>query len=236
MSSEVPTEVEAENVTWKSSKTKVATVDDTGKIECLAKGKATISALVDGKVQATVTVSVTTLVNDLTITSKTGTFTVASGKKLNLTAAAAPAEAASKAVIWTITEGSEYAKISGSGVVTANKNLTVPVTVTVQAAAKDGSGVTAQQEITINPLSYGVEIKRPNASENTTLVWDMADQNVIQLSAKVYPLSAEQSVTWKSSNARVASIDASGKITCLKAGTVTITATANDGSGKKASF
>ena len=236
VSSEVPTEVEAENVTWKSSNAKVATVNETGKVSCNAKGKATISALVDGKVQATVTVSVTTLVESLTIGSKTGTFTVASGKKLNLTATAAPAEAASKAVIWTITEGSEYAKISGSGVVTANKNLTVPVTVTVQAAAKDGSGVTAQQEITINPLSYGVEIKRPNASENTTLVWDMADRNVIRLSAKVYPLSAEQSVTWKSSNAKVASIDASGKITCLKAGTVTITATANDGSGKKASF
>lgn len=236
VSSEVPTEVEAENVTWKSSNAKVATVNETGKVSCNAKGKATISALVDGKVQATVTVSVTTLVESLTIGSKTGTFTVASGKKLNLTATAAPAEAANKAVIWTITEGSEYAKISGSGVVTANKNLTVPVTVTVQAAAKDGSGVTAQQVITVNPLSYGVEIKRPNASENTTLVWDMADQNVIQLSAKVYPLSAEQSVTWKSSNAKVASIDASGKITCLKAGTVTITATANDGSGKKASF
>ena len=236
VSSEVPTEVEAENVTWKSSNAKVATVDETGKVTCNAKGKATISALVDGKVQATVTVSVTTLVESLTIGSKTGTFTVASGKKLNLTAAVAPAEAANKAVAWAITEGSEYAKISGSGVVTANKNLTVPVTVTVQAAAKDGSGVTAQQDITVNPLSYGVEIKRPNASENTTLVWDMADRNVIQLSAKVYPLSAEQSVTWKSSNAKVASIDASGKITCLKAGTVTITATANDGSGKKASF
>ena len=236
VSSEVPTEVEAENVTWKSSNAKVATVNETGKVSCNAKGKATISALVDGKVQATVTVSVTTLVESLTIGSKTGTFTVASGKKLNLTAAVAPAEAANKAVTWAITEGSEYAKISGSGVVTANKNLTMPVTVTVQAAAKDGSGVTAQQEITVNPLSYGVEIKRPNASENTTLVWDMADKNTIRLSAKVYPLSAEQSVTWKSSNAKVASIDASGKITCLKAGTVTITATANDGSGKKASF
>ena len=229
-------EIPAENVTWKSSNAKVATVNETGKVSCNAKGKATISALVDGKVQATVTVSVTTLVESLTIGSKTGTFTLASGKKLNLTATVAPAEAASKAVTWAITEGSEYAKISASGVVTANKNLTVPVTVTVQATAKDGSGVTAQQEITINPLSYGVEIKRPNASENTTLVWDMADRNVIRLSAKVYPLSAEQSVTWKSSNARVASIDASGKITCLKAGTVTITATANDGSGKKASF
>lgn len=231
-------EIPAENVTWKSSKTKVATVDDTGKVECLAKGKATISALVDGKVQATVTVSVTTLVNDLTITSKTGSFTLASGKKLNLTAAAAPAEAANKAVTWAITEGSEYAKISGSGVVTANKNLTVPVTVTVQAAAKDGSGVTAQQEITVNPLSYGVEIKRPNASENTTLVWDMAadGNDTMQLSAKVYPLTAQQDVTWKSSSRKVATIDETGKITFLKAGSVTITATAGDGSGKKATF
>ena len=231
-------EIPAENVTWKSSNAKVAAVDETGKIECLAKGKATISALVDGKVQATVTVSVTTLVESLTITSKTGTFTVASGKKLNLTATVAPAEAASKAVTWAITEGSEYAKISASGVVTANKNLTVPVTVTVQAAAKDGSGVTAEQDITVNPLSYGVEIKRPNASENTTLVWDMAadGNDTMQLSAKVYPLTAEQSVTWKSSSTKVAAIDETGKITFLKAGSVTITATANDGSGKKATF
>ena len=231
-------EIPAENVTWKSSNDKVAAVNETGKIECLAKGKATVSALVDGKVQATVTVSVTTLVESLTITSKTGSFTLASGKKLNLTATAAPAEAASKAVTWTITEGSEYAKISASGVVTANKNLTVPVTVTVQAAAKDGSGVTAEQDITVNPLSYGVEIKRPNASENTTLVWDMAadGHDTMQLSAKVYPLTAEQSVTWKSSSAKVAAIDETGKITFLKAGSVTITATANDGSGKKATF
>lgn len=231
-------EIPAENVTWKSSNDKVAAVNETGKIECLAKGKATISALVDGKVQATVTVSVTTLVESLTITSKTGSFTLASGKKLNLTATAAPAEAASKAVTWAITEGSEYAKISASGVVTANKNLTVPVTVTVQAAAKDGSGVTAEQDITVNPLSYGVEIKRPNASENITLVWDMAadGKDTMQLSAKVYPLTAEQSVTWKSSSAKVAAIDETGKITFLKAGSVTITATANDGSGKKATF
>ena len=230
-------EVPAENVTWKSSSEKVATVEN-GVVKCLAKGKATISALVDGKVQATVTVSVTTLVESLTIASKTGSFTLASGKKLNLTATVAPAEAASKAVTWAITEGSEYANISASGVVTANKNLTVPVTVTVQAAAKDGSGVTAEQDITVNPLSYGVEIKRPNASENTTLVWDMAadGNDTMQLSAKVYPLTAEQSVTWKSSSTKVAAIDETGKITFLKAGSVTITATAKDGSGKKATF
>ena len=49
-------------------------------------------------------------------------------------------------------------------------------------------------------------------------------------------MAAGKDVTWKSSNAKVASIDAGGKITCLRAGTVTITATAKDGSGEKASF
>ena len=231
-------ETPVENVTWKSSKEKVATVDENGTVKCLAKGKTTISALVDGKVQATVTVSVTTLVEELNITSKTGTFTVASGKKLNLTATVEPAAAANKAVTWAITEGGAYAKISSSGVVTANKNLTAPVTVTVTATAKDGSGVTATQQIAVKPLSYGVEIQRPSASENTTLVWDMAatGNGTLKLSATVYPLTAQQDVTWKSSSTKVAAIDENGKITFLKAGSVTITATAKDGSGKKASF
>ena len=237
VSGEVPTEVAAD-VTWKSSSEKVAIVTEDGIVTCNAKGKATISALVDGKVQATVTVNVTSLVESLTIGSKTGSFFVSSGKKLNLTATVAPATAANKAVTWAITEGGEYAKISSSGVVTANKNLTGVKTITVTATAKDGSGITAEQKIAVKPLSYGVEIKRPNSSENTTLVWDMAadGNDTLKLSAYVYPLTAQQSVTWKSSSTKVAAIDETGKITFLKAGSVTITATANDGSGKKASF
>jgi hypothetical protein len=39
-------------------------------------------------------------------------------------------------------------------------------------------------------------------------------------------------VTWKSSNANIASVDANGKVTAKAVGTVTITATAKDGSGK----
>lgn len=236
----VTDEVPAGNVIWKSSKPKVAAVDETtGVVTCLAKGKTTISAVVDGKVRATVTISVTSLVEDLEIASKTGSFTVASGKTLRLIAKVVKPEApASKAIAWTIVEGVEYAKISSSGVFTANRNLTAPATVTVQAKAKDGSGVIATQKITIKPLSYGVEIKRPNASENTTLLWDIAaeDNATMQLSAKVYPESAQQDVTWRSSNAKIAAIDANGFITFHKTGTVTITAAANDGSGKRATF
>lgn len=236
----VTDEVLAGNVIWKSSKPKVASVDETtGVVTCLTKGRTTISAVVDGKVQATVTVSVTSLVEDLEITSKTGSFTVASGKTLGLIAKVVKPEApASKAIAWTIVEGAEYAKISSAGLLIANRNLTAPAIVAVQAKAKDGSGVIATQRITVKPLSYGVEIKRPNASENTTLLWDIAaeDTATMQLSAKVYPESAQQGVTWRSSNARIAAIDSNGGITFHRAGTVTITATANDGSGKRATF
>lgn len=236
VSGEAPAE-EAAEVTWKSSNGKVASVDENGTVTCLKSGSATITAT-SGKVKATVTVKVTGLVKGITVTTKKAadSLTLASGKTLALKANVEPANASNKAVTWSITEGSAYAKISSSGVITANKDLTGLRTVTVTATAKDGSGVSGSAQVTLRPLVQGLEIKRPGASENTTQVWDMAASSTLQLSAVTYPVAARKDVTWKSSNAKVASIDAGGKITCLRAGTVTITATAKDGSGEKASF
>lgn len=236
LSGEAPAEESAE-VTWKSSNVKVASVDENGTVTCLKSGSATITAT-SGKVKATVTIKVTGLVKGITVTTKKAadSLTLASGKTLALKANVEPANASNKAVTWSITDGSAYAKVSSSGVITANKDLTGVKTVTVTATAKDGSGASGSAQVTLRPLVQGLEIKRPGASENTTQVWDMAARSTLQLSAVTYPVAAGVDVTWKSSNAKVASIDAGGKITCLRAGTVTITATAKDGSGEKASF
>lgn len=236
VSGEAPAE-EAAEVTWKSSNVKVASVAQDGTVTCLKSGSATITAAM-GKAKATVTVKVTGLVKGITVTTKKAadSLTLASGKTLALKANVEPANASNKAVTWSITDGSAYAKVSSSGVITANKDLTGVKTVTVTATAKDGSGASGSAQVTLRPLVQGLEIKRPGASENTTQVWDMAASSTLQLSAVTYPVTAGVDVTWKSSNAKVASIDAGGKITCLRAGTVTITATAKDGSGEKASF
>ena len=56
----------------------------------------------------------------------------------------------------------------------------------------------------------------------------------LQLSATVSPSNAtNKSVTWSSSNASVATVSSSGLLKAVKAGSVTITATAQDGSGVK---
>lgn len=49
------------------------------------------------------------------------------------------------------------------------------------------------------------------------------------LTATVYPSGASQSVSWSSSNTSVASVSSFGRVTALKAGSATITATASNG-------
>lgn len=202
------------------------------------KGTVTLTAAsTDGtKKKATVKLNIAVLVEDIEVTAKEAA--VASGKSITLKAAPTNANATNKAIAWSIVSGGEYAKITSSGKLTAAKDLMDTAVVIVRAAAKDGGPAYKDVEIKITPLALGVQMYNSGrVCANTTLVQNMTAQNTLMLSAKVYPLGkANQSVTWKSSNAKVASVAADGTVTCLKAGKVTITATANDGSKEKASF
>ena len=249
-------EAEEVNVTWKSSAPKVALVSG-GTVTFLKKGSVTITA-VCGSRKATVTLKADRLASDVTIT---GPKEVASGKAIQLKAALV--NAAGKKVTWSIAEGSAYGKISKSGKFTAAKNIMSEQKVIIWATAADGSGKVGEFAVTVRPIAQGVQIYsqeggttllslRSDAGwwtrSNTTLKWDRSVQgDTLSLDADVFPfygegseLNAIQNVTWKSSSTKVAVIqtDADGnvQVKCLKAGTVTITATAADGSGKKVSF
>ena len=94
---------ETRDVTWTSSNTKVATIDETGKVTCVKTGTVKLTATADKKTKAAVTLKVTNLVNGITIVTKNDkdSMVVASGKSLALKAAVQPADASQKAVTWS---------------------------------------------------------------------------------------------------------------------------------------
>ena len=231
-----PAAAASKPVKWASSNEKVAVVKN-GVVQGLAKGTATITASVGGK-SDTVTVNVTgeaPVVHDTTVyypASKfganstylhyrigTGTWTTAPGVKM---------EAACDGYVKYTIEGTEGGQIefvfnNGSGQWDNNgrKNYTASG---ANVVVENGTVGSVAPCVTIVPVS-SVAISGGS--------FELKEGASKQLSATVSPSNAtDRAVSWKSSDTAVATVDASGKVTAVKAGTATITATAG---GKSAS-
>lgn len=73
-----------------------------------------------------------------------------------------------------------------------------------------------------------------NPSSGTLMLTQKADQTYAGFHTVVLSNAANKVVTWKSSNTKVATVNSRGKVTAKSPGAATITCTAKDGSGKKA--
>ena len=215
------------DVTWSTSSSKIATVDASGLVTARKTGKVTITATAkDGsKVRGRITLRVVSGVTGLTIE---GAGSVAAGKSITLKAVMMPADATEKGVVWSVDCDKSIAAISQSGKLTTKK-ISAITTITVTAVSKQNSAIRATHTVTIRPVTTGLAISAPR------LTIDLASPT-LQLTAKCIPEDASQQVAWSTSNKRIATVDANGVVTALKAGTVTITATATDGTGVRAKF
>ena len=217
------------DVTWSSSSSKIATVDASGLVTARKTGKVTITATAkDGsKVKGSITLRVVSGVTGLTIE---GAGSVAAGKSITLKAVMTPADATEKGVVWSVDCDKSIASISQSGKLTTKK-ISAITTITVTAVSKQNSAIRATHTVTIRPVTTGLAISAPRNYIDVD-----GEDKTLQLTARVLPEDAAQSVTWSTSNKRIATVDANGVVTALKAGTVTITATATDGTGVRAKF
>ena len=152
--------------------------------------------------------------------SKT-TLTLEIGASETLTATVAPQNAANKAVVWSSSNGA-VASVDNAGKVTA---LTAGATTITVMTADGGKSATCQVSVNQQTVT-GVSL------DKTTLSLDIGASET--LTATVTPADAgNKNVTWSSSDETVATVDATGKVTAVAAGTATITVTTADG-GKSA--
>lgn len=213
----------SKSVKYSTSKKSVATVDSKGKIKAKAAGTATITVTSksNSKVKATCKVTVKQPVKKIQISKNV--LAVQKGKTVNIKATVKPKNASNKKLKYK-TSNKKIATVNSKGKVKGIKNGTVTITVT----AADGSKKKATCKVGV----YTAKIKKATVSPSKKTL-NVGKTVTLKTKIKSPSKGAVNLFTWTSSNKKVASVDAKGKVKALKAGTATITGTAADGSKKK---
>lgn len=218
-------------ITWTSDKTDIATVDSAGKVTGVKAGTAYITATANGRTaRCTVTVKAKVDATDIKIKNgstelKNGdTIDATPGSSITLTASVTPATATST-VIWETTDTAKtYSTLSSSSttaVITCTKETPANTPITITAKTSNGKSVTCKIVIKKKVDATGISLS-PKAVT-------IAEKETVQLTATLTPADSTSKITWSSGNTAIATVDANGKVTGVKAGTTTITAKTDNG-------
>ncbi|SFJ83456.1 Uncharacterized conserved protein YjdB, contains Ig-like domain [Paenibacillus sp. UNC496MF] len=152
------------------------------------------------------------------VTLDKSALTLPTGGTDKLTASVQPSNATNKAVTWTSSDAA-VASVN-NGTVTAVSVGTATIAVTTA----DG-GFTATAQVTVDDTPVAVT---GVALDKSSLSLDAGQTG--QLTATVQPTNAtNKAVQWSSDNAAAATVDGTGKVTAVAAGSAVITATTADG-------
>ena len=210
------------NVSWKSSNTSVATVNN-GVVTALKAGTATITVTTeDGGKTATCQVTVNARIYNVESVSLDKTnITLPEGDSETLIATVYPDNATNKNVSWK-SSNTSVATVN-NGVVTAIKAGTATITVTTEDGSK-----TATCQVTVKAKQ--INVAYINIDQDSV---HLKEGESILLTVTVYPSNAtNKNVNWTSSNVKVASVSSEGKVTAIKSGVATITAKSVSSSSK----
>ena len=203
----------------------IATIDENGILKGIKGGiaKVTVESIQSEPVvkKLLIEVSINEAVGTITL-DKTN-FSLGKGKTEKLAATVGPESASNKLVEWK-SEDPNIASVSSSGIVTGKANGTTKIICT----AKDGSGVFASADVTVIIAVNSVKIHKANM---VLMVGGKSET----IQCEVLPKDAtDKSLSWKSSNSTIVSVDSNGNITGKTSGKATITATSNSDNKKVA--
>ena len=222
----LPNNAYNKSVTWKSNNTKVVTVDRNGKIKATTnKGTTYVNAIAkDGrKIRTRILVVVGKKVKKITLNKSSVTLNKgAKNRTFQLKKAIKNKNATYKGVSW-YSSNKNVATVNSNGKVTIKHRGKVVITV----KAKDGSNKSAKCKFTVKQLVTKLSYN------NKKQVKEVYKNKTIKFAVTVVPSNANnKGLTYSSSNKKVATVNSKGVVKGIKAGTVTITAKAKDGSRK----
>ena len=206
-------------IEWTSSDESVATVDATGMVVAVSAGEADITASVtDSEMSAVCKVTVKVAAKDITVPDNLD-VKLNDGNETTVEATVSPADATDVKVSYASTD---------EAVATVDKDGRVQV---LQPGECDIVTTLTQEDKKV--VEKKTHIKAYYEVEGITLDKTegiLTAGNTVALNATVLPeeIADETTVTWTSSDEKVATVDENGKVTAIAAGEATITANAGE--------
>lgn len=206
-------------VKWSTSSKKVATVVD-GVVTPVKEGTATITVKTANGKKDTVKVKVVDPTKPAKVElNLSGTVTLNIDQTLTLDTIVSPETASGAQLKWS-TSSKKIATVA-DGVVTPVKEGTATITVKTANGKKD---------------TVKVKVVDPYKPSKITIAHgqgklETGSEFAMQVTLK--PETARATITWKSSNTKVAKVDAEGNVTLVGAGSATITAKTQNGKTAK---
>ena len=206
-------------IEWTSSDESVATVDATGMVVAVSAGETDITANVkDSEMSAVCKVTVKVTAKDITVPDSLD-VKLNDGNETSIEATVSPADATDVEVKYASTD---------EAVATVDKDSKVQILQPgecdiVTTLTQEGKKVVEKK--THIKAFYEVEGITLDKTEGI-----LTAGNTVTLNAAVLPeeVADETTVTWTSSDEKVATVDENGKVTAIAAGEATITATAGE--------
>ena len=206
---------------WLSDNPSVASVSTQGIVTGVAPGNTIIRVNAVGDVRVTTTAQVT-VTSAGTIAITPSTLAMGTGAQRTLVASVNLEPGLSTALTWR-SQNNAVATVSASGVVTGvSVGSTIITAVSVADTTRRGTAA-----VTIEPVVRDLDIS-PAAAMIFT-----GDTRQLDVNFTADP-GASQAVIWRSSNAAVAAVSASGAVSGVSAGTAIITALAASDTTKRA--
>ena len=213
---------EDKTVTWESDNPNVATIDKTsGLLKAVGGGSATITARLKNGKTATATVTVKVPVTEVILEDGKESINVNKNTTKTIKIKINPSDYTDTTPTHWESSSEEVATVNQNGEITALSNGQTIIT-----ATKDGKSDTIIVYV-ITPIESVVINEKSGLTDNTMQLEKNHETN---LTATVNPSDTNEEYTlkWSSSDDDIASVSATGVVTAKKAGTVTITATANN--------
>lgn len=210
-----PADATCQTLHWGTSDSKVASVDEDGKVTAVGNGSATVFvSSSDGGYTAYCNVYVGTPLGSLSLDP--GEYTLESiGSSFKIAPVFYPEDATDTEVSWTSADP-KIASVSSDGTVTAIG----PGTTAITAAAAGGT-ITSKCVVTVLSPALAIKISDSRLS--------LEEGEEATLSASVFPSDATQStLTWRSDKPEVATVDQDGKVRAVKAGVAVITVSVSE--------